>query len=128
MQLLLAASRSFAENDEMRSGSIRTSLPFVLMSQRSFHDHAYLELLKSSRIGESTLACQILDARHQEMPSAGVAPSVQIQESRQSLSDSVERCLSLLSALYVENTQNQPSSALLALWRRQTLEILFRPQ
>ena len=97
------------------------------MSQRSFHYHAYLELLKSSRTGESTLACQILDACHQEMPSGGrVALSAEIVDSQQLLSDSVDDCVYVLSELYFNNTQAQPSSALLALWRKQTLEILFR--
>jgi hypothetical protein len=104
---------------------IASDRDFISMSQRSFHDHAYLELLKSSRTGESTLACRILDARHQEMRSGGGAA---LSESQQLLSDSVDHCVHLLSELYFKNTQTQPSTALLALWRKQTLEILFRPQ
>jgi hypothetical protein len=96
------------------------------MSQRSFHDHAYLELLKSSRTGESTLACQILCAYKTEQKSGTTAPSLLVAESRRHLSDAVEFCVSLLSETYLENTQLQPSDALIALWRRQTLDILFR--
>ena len=96
------------------------------MSQRSFHDHAYLELLKSSHTGESTLASQILGAFDIEKKSGSTAPSALIAESRNQLSDFVDFCVSLLSEFYFENTQAQPSDALLALWRRQTLNILFR--
>jgi hypothetical protein len=96
------------------------------MSERNFHDHSYLELLKSSRTGESTRACQILHAYETEQKSGKTAPSVLIVESRRQVSDSVELCVSLLSDFYFENTHVQPSDALLALWRRQTLEILFR--
>ena len=99
------------------------------MSQRSFHDHVYLELLKSSRTGgESTLACQIVDACHQDTRSNGIAIPVHIAESRQILSDTVNNCVSVLAELYFQNTQSQPSSSLLALWRKQTIEIMFRPQ
>jgi hypothetical protein len=95
------------------------------MSQRGFYDHAYLELLKSSRIGESVLACQILDALEPDKE-IRVSPSVQINKSRHKLSDLVEFCVSLLAELYFENTQMQPSEALQALWRKQTLDIMFR--
>ena len=96
------------------------------MSQRSFYDHAYLELLKRSQTGAPTLACEILDAHDPEQKSGGVAPSVHISAGRRCLSDSVEFCVSLLAELYSENTQMQPSDALLALWRKQTLVILLR--
>jgi hypothetical protein len=96
------------------------------MSQRNFHDHAYLELLKSSRTGESTLACQLLRAHATEQKSGITPPTVLITESRRHVSDSVDFCLSILSELYFENTQAQPSDALIALWRRQILDILFR--
>lgn len=96
------------------------------MSQRSFYDHAYLELLKGSHTGEPTLACQVLNARDPQQQSGGSAPSMHIAESRRCISDSVEFCVSLLAELYSENTQLEPSDALLALWRRQTLTILFR--
>ena len=96
------------------------------MSQRSFHDHSYLELLKSSRTSESTLARHVLDAHQPDKTNEAFAPSENTAKSRRHLSDSVDFCVSLLTELYFENTQVQPSNALLALWRRQSLDILFR--
>jgi hypothetical protein len=96
------------------------------MSQRSFHDHSYLELLKSSRTSESTLARHVLDAHQPDRTNEAFAPSENTAKSRRHLSDSVDFCVSLLTELYFENTQVQPSNALLALWRRQSLDILFR--
>jgi hypothetical protein len=96
------------------------------MSQRSFHDHSYLELLKSSRTSESTLARHVLDAHQQDKTNEAFAPPENTAKSRRHLSDSVDFCVSLLTELYFENTQVQPSNALLALWRRQSLDILFR--
>jgi hypothetical protein len=98
------------------------------MSQRSFHDHSYLELLKSSRTSESTLARLILDAHEPEKKNEAFAPAENVAKSRRHLSDSVDFCVSLLADLYFENSQVQPSDALLALWRRQSLDILFRSQ
>jgi hypothetical protein len=99
------------------------------MSQRSFHDHVYLELLKSSRTGgESSLACHIIDAHHQDTRSDGLALPVQIAENQRILSDTVNKCVTVLTELYFQNTQSEPSSALLALWRKQTIEIMFRAQ